>query len=159
MKDSLKIGLHASLTMLLSLWSLYSRTWSRSQFVRMPDGTRTDGKTSEALAAAGICCRAERKAGGSLLQSGGDSGERGSRRLSGSTRISQHPKSHRRNIQEMTPKGRRGLPNYLAANCDTFTRGTNGFFGTAPVGYLTLMGRFFAERKNCRRYSCVRLRK
>jgi hypothetical protein len=30
------------------------KTWSRSQFVRMPDGTRTDGKTSEALAAAGI---------------------------------------------------------------------------------------------------------
>ena len=30
------------------------KTWSRSQFVRMPDGTRSDGKTSDALAAAGI---------------------------------------------------------------------------------------------------------
>jgi hypothetical protein len=31
-----------------------SRTWSRAQFVRMPDGTRSDGKASDALAAAGI---------------------------------------------------------------------------------------------------------
>ena len=30
------------------------KTWSRSQFVRMPDGSRSDGKTSDALAAAGI---------------------------------------------------------------------------------------------------------
>jgi hypothetical protein len=30
------------------------RTWSRCQFVRMPDGKRTDGKTSEALKLAGI---------------------------------------------------------------------------------------------------------
>jgi hypothetical protein len=30
------------------------KTWSRSQFVRMPDGKRTDGKTGEALVAAGI---------------------------------------------------------------------------------------------------------
>lgn len=31
-----------------------SRLWSRSQFVRMPDGIRSDGKTGEALIAAGI---------------------------------------------------------------------------------------------------------
>ena len=31
-----------------------SRLWSRSQFVRMPDGMRSDGKTGEALIAAGI---------------------------------------------------------------------------------------------------------
>jgi hypothetical protein len=31
-----------------------SRTWSRSQFVRMPDGKRSDGKTSDALKLAGI---------------------------------------------------------------------------------------------------------
>jgi hypothetical protein len=30
------------------------KTWSRSQFVRMPDGKRTDGKTGGALVAAGI---------------------------------------------------------------------------------------------------------
>ena len=30
------------------------KTWSRSQFVRMPDGTRSDGKASDALSAAGI---------------------------------------------------------------------------------------------------------
>jgi hypothetical protein len=30
------------------------RLWSRSQFVRMPDGMRSDGKTGEALVAAGI---------------------------------------------------------------------------------------------------------
>lgn len=29
-------------------------TWTRSQFVRMPDGTRRDGKTGAALAACGI---------------------------------------------------------------------------------------------------------
>ena len=31
-----------------------SLLWTRSQFVRMPDGTRSDGKTGEALTAAGI---------------------------------------------------------------------------------------------------------
>jgi len=31
-----------------------SRLWSRSQFVRMPDGVRSDGKTGEALIAAGV---------------------------------------------------------------------------------------------------------
>jgi hypothetical protein len=31
-----------------------SRTWLRSQFVRMPDGKRTDGKTSDALKLTGI---------------------------------------------------------------------------------------------------------
>jgi hypothetical protein len=31
-----------------------SRMWSRSQFARMPDGTRSDGKTSDALSVAGI---------------------------------------------------------------------------------------------------------
>jgi hypothetical protein len=30
------------------------RTWLRSQFVRMPDGKRVDGKTSDALKLAGI---------------------------------------------------------------------------------------------------------
>ena len=30
------------------------KTWSRSQFVRIPDGIRSDGKTSDALVAAGI---------------------------------------------------------------------------------------------------------
>ena len=30
------------------------KTWSRSQFVRLPDGTRADGKTSDALKAAGV---------------------------------------------------------------------------------------------------------
>jgi hypothetical protein len=31
-----------------------SRLWSRSQFVRMPDGMRSDGKAGEALVAAGV---------------------------------------------------------------------------------------------------------
>jgi len=31
-----------------------SKTWSRSQFVRMPDGKRADGKASDALKSAGI---------------------------------------------------------------------------------------------------------
>ena len=31
-----------------------SRMWTRSQFARMPDGTRSDGKSSDALSAAGI---------------------------------------------------------------------------------------------------------
>jgi len=31
-----------------------SKTWSRSQFVRLPDGKRSDSKTSDALAHSGI---------------------------------------------------------------------------------------------------------
>jgi hypothetical protein len=31
-----------------------SRTWSRCQFVRMPDGKRSDGKTSDALKIAAV---------------------------------------------------------------------------------------------------------